>query len=249
MSKKYQRDDRNRSRQQQNWPGQSRWQGNQREGEDEYGWSGQGRNWRDENYEGGRREEFGGQWSRGQQRQNEWDDRTESERWQGGEQHWGNAPRDWGRGEEGWQGRRSGGWQQERYSSGTRDPLNERYAGLGGRGWYEGLSDAMHREGPHSGRGPRNYKRADNRIEEDINDRLTQHGMIDATDVEASVQNGEVTLRGYVDNRDSKRLAEDIVESVFGVKEVNNQIKIRQRGSAEESRSETETSGKQRKAS
>ena len=73
--------------------------------------------------------------------------------------------------------------------------------------------------------------------------------MIDATDVEASVQNGEVTLRGYVDNRDSKRLAEDIVESVFGVKEVNNQIKIRQRGSAEESRSETETSGKQRKAS
>jgi len=40
-----------------------------------------------------------------------------------------------------------------------------------------------------------------------------------------------------------------IVESVLGVKEVNNQIKVRQRGSAEESRSETETSGKQRKAS
>jgi osmotically-inducible protein OsmY len=130
--------------------------------------------------------------------------------------------------------------------------MSEGYGHLGGRGWYEGYSDAMHREqgqeGQHAGRGPRNYKRSDNRIEEDINDRLTQHPMLDATDVEVSVQNGEVTLKGYVEHRQAKRMAEDVAESVYGVKEVNNQIKMRQRGS-EESRTESETSGKQRKAS
>jgi osmotically-inducible protein OsmY len=230
MSRKYQRDE--RSRQQQNWPGQNRWQQNQRE------------------------DEYGGQWSRGQHRQDEWDDRTESERWQGGEHHWGNAPRDWGRGNEGWQAGRGGGWQGERYAGGSqaerfgggrRDQLNERYSHLGGRGWYEGYTDAMHREGPYSGRGPRNYKRADNRIEEDINDRLTEHSMVDATDIELTVQNGEVTLRGHVADRESKRLAEDIAESVSGVKEINNQIRIRQRGESEESTRQTDT-GK-RKAS
>jgi len=114
------------------------------------------------------------------------------------------------------------------------DELSERYTGLGGRGWYEGWSDAMHRgEGPFAGRGPRNYVRPDNRIEEDVNERLTEHPMIDATDIEVSVQNGEVTLRGQVDHREAKRLAEDIADSVFGVKDVNNQIRVKHRGSEE----------------
>lgn len=68
--------------------------------------------------------------------------------------------------------------------------------------------------------------------------------MIDATDVEVTVHNGEVTLRGQVDHRHAKRLAEDIAESVLGVKDVNNQIKIRQRDETEEYGRETETSGK-----
>jgi len=128
--------------------------------------------------------------------------------------------------------------------------MNEGYGHLGGRGWYEGYTDAMHREqGRYSGRGPRNYKRSDSRIEEDINDRLTVHGMLDATDIEVSVQSGEVTLRGYVEDRQAKRFAEDAAESVFGVKEVNNQIKVRQRGGQEDTKSETEGGGKQRKAS
>jgi osmotically-inducible protein OsmY len=105
-------------------------------------------------------------------------------------------------------------------------------------------------EGQHAGRGPRGFKRQDNRIEEDINEHLTRHSMIDATDIEVSVQNGDVTLRGHVDSRQSKRIAEDIAESVFGVKEVNNQIKVKNREESEE-KHETETSSKQpdRKAS
>jgi len=172
--------------------------------------------------------------------------------------------RGWERGTEGWQGGRGGGWQGDRWQGvesrgrgwegdyGTQygGNLTERYGGLGGRGWYQGWNEAMRgREGQYAGRGPRGYKRSDNRIEEDINERLTEHSMIDASDVEVSVQNGEVTLRGHVDHREAKRIAEDIAESVFGVKEVNNQIKVKQRGESEETKHETETSGKQRKAS
>jgi len=147
-----------------------------------------------------------------------------------------------------------GGMQQSAPGRDTRwKSRNERYEGLGGRGWYEGGQNAMHRgEGQFTGRGPRNYKRSDDRIEEDINERLTHHGMLDATDIEVAVQNGEVTLRGSVDNRQAKRLAEDIVDAVFGVKDINNQIKVKQRGEASErsdNKQDTETTGKQRKAS
>jgi hypothetical protein len=110
------------------------------------------------------------------------------------------------------------------------------------RGGYESQDTMGRNEGQFIGRGPRGYNRSDGRIEEDINERLTQHGTIDATDVEVSVQNAEVTLRGTVDSRQAKRLAEDIADSVSGVKDVVNQIKIKQQG--------TETAGKQqRKAS
>jgi osmotically-inducible protein OsmY len=47
--------------------------------------------------------------------------------------------------------------------------------------------------------------------------------MIDATDIEISVENGGVTLRGYVDRREPNG-SPDIAESVFGVKDVSNQV-------------------------
>ncbi len=80
--------------------------------------------------------------------------------------------------------------------------------------------------GPHTGRGPRGYQRSDDRIREDICDRLTRHGHIDATDVTISVNSGDVTLGGMVDTREARRLAEDIAESVHGVRDVTNQIKV-----------------------
>src|SRR5262249_35013803 len=100
---------------------------------------------------------------------------------------------------------------------------------------------AMGMQGQYSGRGPRSFKRQDDRIEEDINEQLTRHPMIDATDIEVRVQDGEVTLQGHVDSRAAKRMAEDVAESVFGVKDVSNQIKIKSRDE-----DDTESSGKQR---
>lgn len=78
----------------------------------------------------------------------------------------------------------------------------------------------------HRGRGPRNYTRSDERITEDINDRLSDDPFIDATDIEVSVSKGEVTLSGHVDHRSSKRRAEDLAESISGVRNVENRIRV-----------------------
>ena len=114
------------------------------------------------------------------------------------------------------------------------------------RGWLEKASDEVsswlgdeeatrrrrgdaHRQGSHRGRGPRNYTRSDERIREDINDRLTDHDYLDASDIEVEVGNGEVILTGTVESRYAKRLAEDIAEDVSGVKNVENRLRIGQR--------------------
>jgi hypothetical protein len=84
--------------------------------------------------------------------------------------------------------------------------------------------------GPHTGRGPRGYQRADDRVRDEINERLTAHGLIDASDVECRVVNGEVTLAGFVDSRAAKRAAADLAEDVYGVREVHNQLRVRSHG-------------------
>ncbi len=45
-------------------------------------------------------------------------------------------------------------------------------------------------------------------------------------DIDVNVDAGEVTLTGAVDERHTKRLAEDVAERVSGVKEVHNQIRV-----------------------
>ena len=80
--------------------------------------------------------------------------------------------------------------------------------------------------GPHSGRGPQGYQRSDARIEEDVCERLTHHGMLDATGVQVRVESGEVTLAGTVESRQAKRLAEDILESISGVRDIHNQLRV-----------------------
>ena len=92
------------------------------------------------------------------------------------------------------------------------------------RGWM-GL-------GPHVGRGPRGYQRSDERIREDICERMSQCGDLDARDIEVRVSNAEVTLVGLVQDRQDKRLAEDLADQVTGVREVHNQLRVDQGQSA-----------------
>lgn len=85
----------------------------------------------------------------------------------------------------------------------------------------------MDHEHHHRGRGPRGYSRSDERINEDVHDRLTEDWALDASDIEVAVSGGEVTLNGKVDSRQDKRRAEDIVDDVSGVGHVQNNLRVK----------------------
>jgi len=81
--------------------------------------------------------------------------------------------------------------------------------------------------GQYTGRGPRGYKRGDERIREDVCDRLTDDARIDASDIDIAVKDAEVTLAGSVRTREEKRYAEDLIERISGVRDVNNHLKVK----------------------
>lgn len=81
-------------------------------------------------------------------------------------------------------------------------------------------------EGKFRGRGPKNYRRSDDRLREEVCDRLTDNEWLDATGVEVNVVAGEAILTGTVDSRYAKRLAESIAESVSGVSNVQNNLRV-----------------------
>lgn len=76
------------------------------------------------------------------------------------------------------------------------------------------------------GRGPKGYRRSDERIREDICDRLTEDPEIDASDIELRVESGEVTLEGTVEERRLKWLAEEIASRCSGVADVHNHLRV-----------------------
>ncbi len=84
-------------------------------------------------------------------------------------------------------------------------------------------------EAGRTGRGPKNYQRADDRIREDLCERLMR-GWIDAENVDVRVENGEITLVGTVRTRDEKRAIEELAEQVLGVKEVHNHLRLERTG-------------------
>ena len=131
-------------------------------------------------------------------------------------------------------------WRDPR-SSGYRDPdywHSERSFGDTSRyatvdpyatpGWNRPAYQGRERQEPsYYGRGPRGYQRGDERIREDICERLTEDPRIDASDIDVQVANAEVTLTGSVRTRDEKHFTENVVERIIGVREVNNNLKVR----------------------
>ncbi len=125
-----------------------------------------------------------------------------------------------------------------RYDAGNRG----RDDGLGSFGYrtgddndrnYQGMSSRNRagERGLHAGKGPKGYTRSDARVHEDVCEALCRHDEIDASDIEVIVSNGEVTLSGTVSERYLKRVAEDCVENVLGVRDIINTIRV---GSAKE---------------
>lgn len=91
---------------------------------------------------------------------------------------------------------------------------------------YRSLNERVEASGNHRGKGPRSYRRPDSRIREDISDRLYDDPFVNAVDVEITVHDGTVILTGTVEDRPAKRRVEDISESVSGVQQIENRLRI-----------------------
>lgn len=152
--------------------------------------------------------------------------RSQRDPW-GGE-YMGEADFGWG-GEYGYE--RAGSWnleQQQRLRPGQPGRPRERgWSAAIGRPWRYDTESWMV-PGPFIGQGPAGYQRSAQRIREDVCERLTRHGQLNARNIQVEVDEntGEVTLNGTVDSRRSKRIAEDVAESVTGVPDIHNQLRI-----------------------
>jgi hypothetical protein len=192
--------------------------GGERENISERGWGERNREgWRRSLYQGGFGSEFGA-WRTGSGPDPEWDESP------GG----GHAShrRSGAHGEgEADAGRRSRGDQDTDWSV-TR-PARGRgtWAGDWGRGRPEEAGTPPPRE-DYAGRSPRDYRRSDGRLHEEICERFTHDPRLDPTDIEIQVADGEVTLTGYVSSREQKRHAEELAERVTGVGDVINLLRV-----------------------
>lgn len=148
---------------------------------------------------------------------------------------------DWNRNEE---NRSSGGSYSGNRSNPGADRNNNQDRSSRNR-MGQSMQDIQN-QGMYSGKGPKGYKRSDERIQEEINDKLTYHGDLDASDIEVEVSQGEVTLSGTVNDRSGKRIAEDLAESVPGVQNVENRIRVQQQNSSSSTDSNEKDSANQK---
>lgn len=151
-------------------------------------------------------------------------------------------------------GYREPGYDSNRYGNRNRGDYESYLGRTGGdydmygpfrdeeRGWWDRTSDEvaswfgddeakrrreMDRREDHRGKGVKGYQRSDDKIKSDLEDELYHDSYIDASDMTVSVTNAVVTLAGSVDSKWTKRRAEDLAESVTGVKDVTNNLTIR----------------------
>lgn len=110
-----------------------------------------------------------------------------------------------------------------------------------------GSSSMMERES-YRGRGPKGYQRADQRIQEDLQERLTDDGDIDANDIEVSVKEGEITLNGTVSERSMKRRAEDLAEAISGSRHVQNNLRVKRENAGAENKDRSASGSEATKA-
>ncbi len=146
---------------------------------------------------------------------------------------------------------RENGWQPQSQSTGghwedqrERGYNPERQGVTGGYGGGSGFEDrygrgqqgmpgygqqsmyAYGQEMPsHRGKGPKGYTRSDERIREHVCETLADDHNVDASDIEVTVKDGEVTLAGTVPDRRMKRMAEDVIYQLPGIQDVHNQLR------------------------
>lgn len=229
----YQDRDDYRSREQEGRGGPQDWdrgnydQGNYRQddyGQDNYGQQNFGQNQRGGRHQGGRSGNRGGQSDRNYGFERDEYGSGYAQGGQGGYQRGnfqGGGGYDRGQGQYG--PNQGGGYQQA--------------GNQGGSSW--GQNGGMQRGNEsggqsHRGRGPKNYQRSDDRISEDVCDRLSDDHDVDASNIDVSVSDREVTLSGEVDSKQAKRYAEDCADGCSGVEHVQNNLRVKKSQSGQE---------------
>ena len=96
------------------------------------------------------------------------------------------------------------------------------------RTWFGGGHDRDQRTMRYDDRDGRGRYDPDEQIWREVCDRLADERRLDTRDIDVDVRDGEVTLRGSVEDRDQKRRAEDLAE-VAGVVDVHNLLTLRHR--------------------
>lgn len=105
---------------------------------------------------------------------------------------------------------------------------------LKGKGWTHPGHRSSHygktyfNDHDHRRTWPKNYKKSDLKIYEDVCEELYWNPDVDASEIEVSVADGIVTLKGKVDSRHAKKMAERISDCVIGVEDVRNLLTIGQ---------------------
>jgi osmotically-inducible protein OsmY len=122
-----------------------------------------------------------------------------------------------------WQSGRSQG-QSQRYGGQSGNQRGQ-WQNQGGQ-WGQGAQWGGQSGSGYAGRGPKGYRRSDERIREEISDQFMENDQLDASEIEVKVADGVVTLTGSVEDRQAKRLAEDMAERASGVRDVMNHLKV-----------------------
>lgn len=78
----------------------------------------------------------------------------------------------------------------------------------------------------HTGKGPKNYQRSDERLQEEISEALYRSHDVDAREIIVEVKDGHVHLRGQVESRQTKKLAERCIENVPGIRDIFNELTL-----------------------
>ena len=145
-------------------------------------------------------------------------------------------------GESGRFGEQRGSEESHRQRFGSESDFGrERGSWMGGHGERE--------RGQFAGRGPKNYRRSDQRIQEEVCDRLTSDPQVDASEIQVTVKDGEITLEGTVNERRMKRLAEDCAESVAGANQVHNRLRVEEEGSRQQGKESQSSQSSTRQSS
>lgn len=133
--------------------------------------------------------------------------------------------------------KRGHNYERMQYGQGGRQHSGEEYGGvdLSGYGDHYGEVERYGPEPGYDGRygrydqysrsTPKGYARSDERIRDDVCERLGRSGL-DVSDVSVAVAGGRVRLEGSVHERSAKHAIEDCAADCGGVQGVDNRIRV-----------------------